>query len=305
MIRTVAVVLALPLALIGCAGATSSDGPPMASPAVRAFQSDRIDVTVVGEGPDVVLVPGLSSSPEHAWMSTVEAVPGYRYHLVQVKGFAGTKAEANASGPVAAPVAEEIARYIRVAGLKRPALVGHSMGGTIGLMLAARHPDAIGRLMVVDAAPFLGVFFGPDATVDSVRPIAAQIRTAMAAPSTPEGEATLEQTINGMVDTAAARSAILADARTSDRMTTANAYYELLTTDLRPELAQIAVPTTVLYVRPHGLPITDAQADATYGQLYAALPNVTLIRVPDSAHFIQIDAPDRFRSELRAFLGAR
>ena len=303
MTRTLAFVL--PLALAGCASATPGDVTAMANPTARAFQSDRIDVTVVGEGPDVVLVPGLSSSPERAWMSTVEAVPGYRYHLVRVKGFAGTGAEANASGPVAAPVAEEIARYIRVAGLKRPALVGHSMGGAIGLMLAARHPDAIGRLMVVDAAPFLGVFFGPDATVESVRPIAEQIRAAMAAPSTPAGEATLERTIDGMVDTAAARPAILADARTSDRATTANSYYELLTTDLRPELARIAVPTTVLYVRPHGLPITDAQADATYGQLYATLPDVTLIRVPDSAHFIQIDAPDRFRSELRAFLGAR
>ena len=307
MIRSFAPALtcALPLALAGCVTATGSDGTAAISPTSQAFQSDRIDVAVVGSGPDVVLVPGLSSSPEHAWMSTVKAVPGYRYHLVQVKGFAGTDAEANASGPVAAPVAEEIARYIRVAGLKRPALVGHSMGGAIGLMVAARHPDSIGRLMVVDAAPFLGIFFGPDATVESVRPIAEQIRAAMAAPSTPEGEATLEQTIDGMVNTPAARPALLADARTSDRATTADAYYELLTTDLRPELARIVVPTTVLYVRPNGLPITDAQADATYRQLYASLPNVTLIRVPDSAHFIQIDAPDRFRSELRTFLGAR
>ncbi len=307
MIRSFAPALtcALPLAFAGCASATVGDGAAAISSTSQAFQSDRIDVTVVGEGPDVVLVPGLSSSPGHAWASTVEAVPGYRYHLVQVKGFAGSDAEANASGPVASPVAEEIARYIRVAGLKRPALVGHSMGGAIGLMVAARHPDAIGRLMVVDAAPFLGIFFGPDATVESVGPIADRIRAAMAAPSTPEGEATLEQTIDGMVNTAAARPALLADARASDRATTANAYYELLTTDLRPELARITVPTTVLYVRPHGLPITDAQADATYGQLYATLPNVTLIRVPDSAHFIQIDASDRFRSELRTFLGAR
>ena len=60
-----------------------------------AFTSDRISVETRGSGPDVVLIPGLTSSPR-AWESTVAAVPGYRYHLVQVAGFAGAPAEANA-----------------------------------------------------------------------------------------------------------------------------------------------------------------------------------------------------------------
>jgi pimeloyl-ACP methyl ester carboxylesterase len=35
------------------------------------------------------------------------------------------------------------------------------MGGAIGLMLAARHPEALSRLMVVDILPFMGAMFGP------------------------------------------------------------------------------------------------------------------------------------------------
>lgn len=108
----------------------------------------------------MILIPGLGSAPR-AWASTVAALPGYRYHLVQVKGFAGVPAEANVEGNVAAPVAAEIARYIRSAGLSRPAVVGHSMGGTIGLILAAREPQSVGRLMVVDMLPFMGAMFGP------------------------------------------------------------------------------------------------------------------------------------------------
>ena len=53
---------------------------------------------------------------------------------------------------IAAPAAEEIARDIREQGLQKPAVVGHSMGGTIAMMLAARHPDSVGRLMVVSSA---------------------------------------------------------------------------------------------------------------------------------------------------------
>ena len=301
--RGLVIGLAAALLLPGVGQAVEAQPAKAAAAKATAFKSDRIQVTTVGRGPDVILIPGLSSSPDRAWASTVAAMPGYRYHLVQVKGFAGVPAEANGQGPVAAPVAAEIARYVREAKLRRPAVVGHSMGGTIGMMMAARHPGSVGRLMVVDMTPFMGPFFGqPNGTVETLRPIAEQIRSAMSGPPSPQGEAMLTQTINGMVNTPAARGPILADSKASDRAATANSYYELATTDLRPELAKIAVPTTVLFVRPAQVPITDAQMEATYRQLYAGLPGVKLVRVPDSAHFIQVDAPERFRSELRAFL---
>lgn len=301
MIRIV--VVAGALALAACTTNASRTEVAEVSTPPGAFASDRIEVTVRGTGPDVVLIPGLSSSPGRAWDSTVAAVPGYRYHLVQVKGFAGVPVGANATGPVAAPVAAEIARYIGERGLKRPAVVGHSMGGTIGLMLAARHPDAVGRLMVVDMLPFLGAMFGPPgATPDSVRPIAEQIRTAMNGPASAAGEQMLTTMINGMVRTETARAPILADSRNSDRGATANSYYELVTTDLTPELSRIAVPVRVLYVTPAGAPLTDAQIDAIYKGAYARVPGATLARVPDAAHFLQIDNPAFFQSELKSFL---
>ena len=300
-----AAVLAL-TALAGCAAPAREAGLSGPGGIARpAFSSDRISVTVVGSGPDVILIPGLGSSPK-AWTSTVATVPGYRYHLVQVKGFAGVPAEANASGNVAAPVAAEIARYIRENRLGKPAVVGHSMGGTIGMMLAARNPDAVGRLMVIDMLPFLGAMFGgPAATPDSVRPIATQIRNGIAGPSTPAGEQQLEQTINGMIRTEAARPAVLADSRASDRNAVANSYHELVTTDLMPELARVTVPVKVLYVTPvgaPGAPLTDARMDTIYQSAYRNAPNATLTRIPDSAHFIMFDQPERFQRELRAFL---
>lgn len=291
---------------IPAAAQTTQRAVPLAAkaamPSRAVFASDRIVVTTVGSGPDVILIPGLSSSPR-VWASTVAAVPGYRYHLVQVKGFAGVPAEANATGNVAAPVAAEIARYIKAAKLTRPAVIGHSMGGTIGLMLAARNPQAVGKLMVVDMMPFMGAMFGqPGSTAESVRPMAEQIRTAMSVPPSPQTEQMQTQMINGMVRTTSARPAILADSRASDRKASANSFYELITTDLRPELPRIAAPVRVLYVTPTGAPLTDAQMDGFYKSAYAALPNVTLTRVPESAHFIMIDQAARFQAEVKSFL---
>lgn len=54
---------------------------------------------------------------------------------------AGTTPGANVSGDISAEVAEELARYIREQKLAGPALIGHSMGGTIGMMLASPHPS--------------------------------------------------------------------------------------------------------------------------------------------------------------------
>ena len=90
---------------------------PLANALAAPFASERITVRTEGSGPDVVLIPGLNSSPR-TWASTVAAMPGYRYHLVQVSGFAGQPASANKEGNVAAPVAEEIARHIKEAELK-------------------------------------------------------------------------------------------------------------------------------------------------------------------------------------------
>ncbi|MFC4929606.1 alpha/beta fold hydrolase [Massilia sp. GCM10023247] len=278
---------------------------PLASALDAPFSSDRITVRSEGTGPDVVLIPGLNSSPR-AWASSVAAVPGYRYHLVQVSGFAGQPAGGNNEGLVAAPVAAEIARYIQEAKLKQPAVIGHSLGGTIGMMLASRHPDALSRLMVVDMVPYMGMLFaGPAAPPEKVAAladgVAARIRSA-----TPEQRAlATRDTIAGMVDTEAMRPVAIADSQASDVDVNARAYRELIATNLIPELAKITVPVTVLYVQPKSVPLPPAQFDAGYKAAYAPLRQLTLKRIPDSAHFIMWDQPARFQAEMKAFLGAR
>ena len=302
MIRLLLASTALFLPLAACATAEAgADAPPAAS-ARTAFASDRLSVETVGEGPDVLLIPGLSSSPE-VWRSTVEAMPGYRFHLVHVAGFAGKAPGANASGEVLAPVADEIARYISEAGLKKPAIIGHSLGGAWAMMVSARHPEFVSKAMVVDMMPFLGAMFGgPGATPDSVRPIAEQIRKGIATSAGEARRTSIEQTIAGMVRSEALRPDIVRHSLASDAAVSGQAMYELATTDLRPELARIAVPLTVLYVTPKGAPVTDAQMDQFYKLSYATAPGTVLKRIPGAYHFIMLDEPEAFRRELAAFL---
>ncbi|UVW30167.1 alpha/beta fold hydrolase [Massilia sp. H6] len=288
-LRAAALLAALPLS---CA---------MAAP----FSSERISVRTEGSGPDVVLIPGLNSSPR-TWASTVEALPGYRYHLVQVAGFAGQPAGANKEGTIAAPVADEIARYIAQEKLKQPSVIGHSLGGTIGLMLASRHPERLSRLMVVDMFPYLGTFFaGPGATPSRVQAVADQISAGIRAATPEQRTRNANDTIAGMVNTEAMRPVAIKDSMASDADVSSRAFRELLVTNMIPELQKISVPVTVLYVQPKSVPLAPEQFDGVYKSAYAPLKQLTLKRIPDSAHFIMWDQPQRFRAEVSAFLPAR
>jgi len=272
------------------------------------FDSGRFHVRVDGPAEpvgDVILIPGLSSSPE-VWDTLTEELKGrYRVHRVHVQGFAGAPPEDNATGPVSAPVAEDLARYIAEQGLEKPAVIGHSMGGTIGMMLAARHPDSVGKLMVVDMIPFMGAMFaqpGTNPTPESVTPMADMIHQGMANSPREQYQTQADAQITAMIDTESLRAGPLEDSRTSDQKVSAAAFRELIVTDLRPELANITAPTTVLYVKFKDPRMTPEITDGIYRASFANLPSAELKRIDDSAHFIMLDQPALFAAEVNAFL---
>jgi len=297
-----------PLSLLAACTAPAGDvaesrsASPQGPAASGVFSSERLSIQVRGSGPDVILLPGLTSS-RRIWEPTVAAVPGYRYHLVQLNGFAGAPVRGNASGLVSAEAAEEIVRYIAEAGLQKPALVGHSMGGAIALMAAARHPDAVGKVMVVDMLPFMGMMFGPPgATPETVRVTADQLRDQMAGANGVAWAFVTQQNMGNMVRSENRRALPIQDAQSSDRGVAARALHELITTDLRPELGRITAPVTVLFVRSPSTKLSDAQTEAVFRASYANLPNARLVRIPDAYHFIMFDQPNRFAAEMKSFL---
>jgi pimeloyl-ACP methyl ester carboxylesterase len=286
------------------APAAAKPAYPLPAKDTRPLQYGRFTVEVVGKGPDVILIPGLGSSRD-TWKAFVAANKGkYRFHLVQVAGFAGTPAGDNAEGEVLAPTVEALARYIADRKLKRPAVIGHSMGGEAALMLAARHPDAVSKVMAVDSLSFFGALFaGPQATAEQMKPMAEGFAKQMAASNDAAWLQGAEQNGLPLVTDAARKAEIVGWTIASDRGVVARSFRDLMVTDLRPELGRITVPATILYAHGPQFPQTAEQTDAVITPLYANLKQAKLVRIEPSRHFITFDQPERFEKEALAFLG--
>src|SRR5690606_11740518 len=124
----------------------------------------------------------------------------------------------------------------------------------------------------------------------------------MLAGATPPGMPSLEQMIANMTSTENMRPTLVQHVRDSNRATVANAFAELIVTDLRPELPNIRAPLTVLYVIPPDLPLPPEQYEQFFHLSYANAPQARVIKIEDSRHFIMIDQAERFIREAEAFL---
>ncbi len=266
------------------------------------FRSDRIVVETRGRGPDLILIPGLASTGQ-IWQRTADRLDNrYRVHLVTVRGFGDVPPGANAEGAIVAPVAAEVRRYMALRRMDRPALIGHSMGGLVALRLAADAGPAVGRVMVVDAAPFFPSLISPAATVGDVEPLARIAYQAILF----LGDAALRgqgSALGGQLGGAADSLFGTLGWQGGDRGTLAQGLYEVMTTDLRARLPDVTAPVTVVY----GWSLDDASPRARVESLFRA--SYRNLRQPPrfepiqgAEHMVMIDQPTRFNAALDRFL---
>jgi len=254
---------------------------------------------VIGSGPDLMLVPGLGSSPA-VWDGVKESLAkDYRVHLVHVAGFAGRAPEDDPATLVARTEAEVI-RHLDCQKVARAAFAGHSLGGFLGLMLAADHPDRISRVVVVDSLPFYPLIFDATLTPERTAAQASVIRDSMLAMDDAAFAAGQRAGVQSLVREASFHEQVVGWSLASDRASFAGAFHTLMTTDMRPRLGEITVPVTVLAAANAYAPRD--RVEALFAPAYAGLPGVKLTYIEDSFHFIMFDQPAAFEAALRAGL---
>ncbi|TAD72007.1 MAG: alpha/beta hydrolase [Sphingomonadales bacterium] len=255
---------------------------------------------VTGSGPDLVLMPGLGSPPAVWDAVKASLAKDYRLHFVHVAGFAGRAPEGDPATLFARTEAE-IIRHLDCTSVKRALYAGHSMGGFMGLMLAADHPDRIARVVVVDSLPFYPLIFDPSLTVERTTAQADATRQALLAMDEATFAGSQRIGVQSLVREAGYHELVVGWSLTSDRASFAGAIHGVMTTDMRPRLPAINTPVTVLAAA--NLYAPRAKVQKLYSDAYAGLPGVKLTMIEDSYHFIMFDQPAAFEAALRVGLG--
>lgn len=273
----------------------------LAATAAAQDRPSSFSVTVTGRGPAIVLIPGLLSSGE-VWSSTVERYQkAYTLHTVTLAGFGGPP-------PVGSPflprVRDELIGYMREQKMQKPIVIGHSLGGFLAFWIAATAPDLVGGVVAVDGVPFLPALGNPAASVDATAAQAGQIRSMYESLTPAQLVAQSRLAMASMITAPADLERAMAWVAKSDASAAGIAISELMTTDLRKEIAKITAP--VLLIGAAGAapePMRPVMQKA-YAAQVAALPPAR-VKIADKArHFIMFDDPAFLFAAIDEFLAA-
>ena len=266
------------------------------STARAAAPSSSFEVEVHGAGPPVLLIPGLSCDGE-VWDETVAVLDGdYQVHVLSLAGFAGRAA---IEAPFLPRVGDDIVAYIRASQLDHPAVVGHSLGGFLAFWLAASEPTLIGPVVAVDGVPFLPALMDASATAESVRIMAEATKTMMASLTPEQFAMQTRMAVTTMVTASENVKRLTHQGTASDRATVAQAMFELMTTDLRNDMANIDSPVLLIAAGAAAqTPESRARLQRNYAAQVAPILDHRVVVVADARHFIMLDAPDVFHATL-------
>jgi len=255
-------------------------------------------VKVVGQGPPVILIPGLSCSGA-VWDGTVEHLKDhYQCHVLTLAGFAG---QPRIPAPFLETVRNDLAAYIRDQKLDHPVIIGHSLGGFLVLWLASHDPDLPGPLVIVDSYPFLPASFMPNATVETIKPMAEKMRAGMAVPR-PQFFTNSEMSVKMMVTRPNDFDRVMSWVKTTDPLAAGDAMFDLFSHDLRGDIACIKSPTLVLatWIAYKDYTTSD-EVQGRLNQQYAQLKNCKVV-MAETRHFIMLDDPKWFYQQVDTFL---
>jgi hypothetical protein len=264
-------------------------------------QQQAFAVKVIGKGQPILLIPGYSCSGA-VWKETADHLKNnYQLHILTLAGFAGVKP---IQDPVLQTVHDQLIQYVKTNKLKKPMLIGHSLGAFMALWVSSSQPDLFGKIVCVDGVPFISALTKPETTVAALKDDPrfnkeAVINNFKSIPNDNYVANMTQMMLYQVRDTARAKQ-IAEWSFASDRTTLGSTIVEMSLTDLRTDIAKIKSPVLILT----SIFNTKENSEKIYNEQYAALKNKT-IKVANSKHFIMYDAPEWFYSAMDNFLNQK
>ncbi|TRL33102.1 alpha/beta hydrolase [Methylosinus sporium] len=271
----------------------------VAAPALAgaATQFGVLSIEQSGAGEPLVLIPGLTCG---AW--ALEEIarrlsPRFSIHALTLPGFDG---RAPIEAPMIPRICADIAAY--VAALKRPLLVGHSLGAFIALKTTAAHPELFGGIVTLDGYPVFPALAGATAEerAGTAQRLAAQFSAGAGDPV--RFRETLRGFLAARMNDSRQAERFAERAARSDPAATAAYVVEMLSADLRPELARLDAPLLALAATDSYLAgRSEEEISAFYADLLAKAPKASVLLLREARHFVAVDRPDVVAAAIESF----
>jgi len=256
-----------------------------------------IALDTIGHGEPLVLLHGVGAS-RGIWRKVIDQLAADRLVLApDLPGF-GDSPPAGAAFSLektADALAEELSQRVR----EPFDLVGNSLGGAVGLILAVRRPELVRRLILVAPAGFSPRPRLASAAVGRLSDPLIRFRRVIGTPLVSVGIAR-RVLLWGTVDAPQQLSAqdartMLQGSRGSSRVGAAVA--EVLRSDLRSELTRLNRPLGLIWgIHDRVVPVE------TIRSILAVRPDVVVETIPNAAHVPQFERPAQFTLALRRVL---
>jgi pimeloyl-ACP methyl ester carboxylesterase len=238
----------------------------------------------VGAGSPILFVHGFGCNGSHFRLQQQHLAAFARTIAVDLRGHGASDAPLQDYGPIG--FADDLRWLCKRLGLERPILVGHSMGGNIGLKLASLAPDLLKAIVMIDT------FVDADATfMQGLRELSDNMETI-------GGSRQLFETLSAMLflpsDDPRVKEDVLDQcARTPWHVLTSAFATHLLRGTSMADLQQLAIPAA--YIGADGLP-TDIW------RIEDINPRVCTGKTVGVGHFSPLLAPDQVNAMLGSFI---
>lgn len=117
----------------------------------------RLRVSDVGSGQPVLFVHGMLGTGPY-WGPLVRGFPGFRCLLMDRPGYGLSSALDWSKHDFGPAIADAMSGVLDGLGIQRAHVIGGSIGGVLALHLARRHPERVGRVVMLGGGPLVPDF---------------------------------------------------------------------------------------------------------------------------------------------------
>lgn len=236
----------------------------------------------------VLVIPGITS-PVETWRFVAERLGQYfDTYVLDARGRGLSQADDALDYSLDAMAADVIA-FAQTLGLAAYSIVGHSMGGRIGIRVAGQRPAGLKRLVAVD----------PPVSGPGRRPYPAQLDWYVDSIRQAQRGMSVEQMRHFCPTWTDEQLRLRAQwLHTCNERAITTSFHAFQTDDIHADVARINVPV-LLMMAERGDVIRDTDAE----ELRQLLPSIQSVRVKDAGHMIPWDNEAGFYLAFGDFLG--